>query len=420
MGCEKMKKFKFLENDTTLKIIAVAVAVISWFAVVMLVSTDLTVTIRNVPVVIDVEGSSLDTLGLNFISDKEIVTDVKISGERSVIGSVSADDIYVEAVLTGISEPGTYDVMVRASNANSTKNFNILSASPDNFSLKFDRSATKKMSVELQLGDIQVADGYVMENIVVSPTTVVVTGPEEEVLNVASCVIREDIDKKLNKSEVISSKVVLLDSDGKVINNSHLSLSVDEVDVTIPVLKCKTLPLTFSFLNIRSDFDTSSLKYQLSKQTIEVAGPESLIDKMSELNVGYVNLEALGDEDEYDFDIVLPSSFINIENVTNVSVKFDFENYSEKVIDVKNIELKNLPAHYDVTVSTQKISYVTVMGPESTISSIKSGDFVAELDLSEIDVTVGQYKVPVSIYAPNNPNVWAKGTHYVVVNIKAK
>ncbi len=420
MGCEKMKKFKFLENDTTLKIISLAVAVVSWFTVVMFVNTDRTVTIRNVPVVIDEQNSALGTLGLNLISDKEILTDVKVSGERSVVGSVTKDDIYVEAVLTGISEPGTYSVAVRASNANSTKNFNIVSASPDNFSLKFDRSATKKVSVELELGDIQIQDGYVMENIVVSPTTIVVSGPEEDVLKVASCVIREDIDGKLSKSEVFSSKVVLLDNDGKVINNSHLSLSVDEVDVTIPVLKCKTLPLTFSFLNVRPDFDTSNLKYQLSKQTIEVAGPESLIDKMSELNVGYINLEALGDEVEYDFDITLPSSFINIENVTSVSVTFDFADYTEKIVEVKNIELKNIPAHYDVSVSTTKISYVTVMGPTEIMNNIKSGDFVAELDLSEIDITVGQYKVPVSIYAPNNLNVWSKGTYYVVVNIKAK
>jgi YbbR domain-containing protein len=276
------------------------------------------------------------------------------------------------------------------------------------------------MAVELDFGEIQVADGYVMDNIVVSPTTVVVTGPEEEVLNVASCVIRENITTKLNKSEVFTSKVILLDSDGNVINNSHLSLSVNEVDVTIPVLKCKTLPLTFNFLNMREDFDISSLKYQLSKQTLEVAGPEALIDKMSELNIGYINLEALGDETEYDFDIVLPSTFINIENITSVSVSFDFANHSQKVIEVKNIELKNLPAHYDVSVSTTKISYVNVMGPTDVLENIKSGDFVAELNLSEIDITVGQYKVPVSIYAPNHANVWAKGTHYVVVNIKAK
>ena len=74
------------------------------------------------------------------------------------------------------------------------------------------------------------------------------------------------------------------------------------------------------------------MKYQLSKQTIEVAGPESLIDKMSELNVGYINLEALGDDVEYDFDITLPSSFINIENVTSVSVTFDFADYTEKIV----------------------------------------------------------------------------------------
>ncbi len=415
-----MKKSKFLQNDATLKVLSIVLAIITWFTVVMFISTERTVVIRDVPVKIDVKNSSLSTLGLDLVSDKTITTDIKITGHSSEVGSVSANDIVVEAILTGISEPGTYDIKIKASNTNSTRNFEIVSASPETFSLKFDRSATKQIAIELELGDIQVADGYIMENIVVSPTTVVVTGPEEDISNVATCVIRKDISNKLNKSEVFSSELILLDNDGKEIENQHLNLSVNEVDVTIPVLKSKELPITFSFLNMRDDFDTSSLKYQLSRQTIKVAGPESLIDKMSELNVGYVNLEALGDETKYEFDITLPSTFINIENVTSVSLDFDFNEYSEKEFEVKTIQIKNQSTDYNVTVSTQRISSVNIFGPSSVVKSMKSGDLVAELDLSEIDLTVGQYKVPVSVYAPNYSNIWSKGTYYVVVTVKAK
>ena len=84
------------------------------------------------------------------------------------------------------------------------------------------------------------------------------------------------------------------------------------------------------------------------------------------------------------------------------------------------IELKNQPADYSVTVSTQKISSVNIFGPSEVVKNIKSGDLVAELDLSGVDLTVGQYKVPVSVYAPNYLNVWAKGTYYVVITVQAK
>ncbi len=415
-----MKKSKLLQSDTTLKILSLVLAIITWFAVVMFINTERTVDIRDVPVKIDVENSALSTLGLDLISDETIVTNIKITGHSSVVGSVTAEDIIVEAILTGISEPGTYNVAVKASNANSSRDFNIVSATPDNFSLKFDRTSTKQVPVELQLGDIQVAEGYIMENIVVSPTTVVVTGPEEIVGDVARCVIRKSISKELTKNEVFSSELLILNNDGNEIKNTHLSLSVDEVDVTIPVLKSKELPITFSFLNMRSDFDVSSLKYQLSRKTVKVAGPEALIDKMSELNVGYVNLEALGDEIEYEFDITLPSTFVNIENVTSVSLSFNFDEYSEKEFEIKTIELKNQPSDYTVTVVTQKISSVDIFGPNTSIENMKSGDLVAELDLSGIDLSVGESRVPVSIYAPNFPGVWSKGTHYVVVTVKAK
>ncbi len=415
-----MKKSKFLQNDATLKILSLVLAIVAWFTVVMFISTERTVIIRDVPVNIDIENSALNTLGLNLVSDKTIVTDVKITGHSSEVGSVSVNDIVVNAILTGISEPGTYNVSVKASNSNSARNFNIVSASPETFSLKFDRTASKQVPIELEFSDIQVSEGYIMENIVVSPTTVVVTGPEKDILDVSKCVIRKEISGKLNKSEVFTSKLILLDKDGKEIDNSHLSLSVDEVDVTIPILKSKELPITFSFLNMRDDFDVSSLKYELSHQTIKVAGPEVLIDKMSEINVGYVNLEALGDETHYEFDITLPSTFINIENTTSVSLDFNFDEYSEKVFEIKKIEIKNPPSHYEVTVSTKKISSVDIFGPSSVINSIKSGDLVAEIDLSGIGLAVGEFKIPVSIYAPNYSNVWSKGVYYAVLTVQAK
>ena len=415
-----MKKSKFLQNDATLKILSLVLAIVAWFTVVMFISTERTVIIRDVPVNIDIENSALNTLGLNLVSDKTIVTDVKITGHSSEVGSVSVNDIVVNAILTGISEPGTYNVSVKASNSNSARNFNIVSASPETFSLKFDRTASKQVPIELEFSDIQVSEGYIMENIVVSPTTVVVTGPEKDILDVSKCVIRKEISGKLNKSEVFTSKLILLDKDGKEIDNSHLSLSVDEVDVTIPILKSKELPITFSFLNMRDDFDVSSLKYELSHQTIKVAGPEVLIDKMSEINVGYVNLEALGDETHYEFDITLPSTFINIENTTSVSLDFNFDEYSEKVFEIKKIEIKNPPSNYEVTVSTKKISSVDIFGPSSAINSIKSGDLVAEIDLSGIGLAVGEFKIPVSIYAPNYPNVWSKGVYYAVLTVQAK
>ena len=415
-----MKKSKFLQNDATLKILSIALAVFAWFSVVMFISTERTVTIRNVPVKIDVENSALNTLGLDLVSDGIVVTDVKITGHSSEIGSVSEKDITIEAILTGISEPGVYNVSVKATNINSTRDFKIVSVSPETFSLKFDRTATKQIAIELDLGDIQVADGYIMENIVVSPTTVLLTGPEEDINNVQSCVVKKEISNKLNKSEVFSSKLTLLDKDGKEIENSHISLSVNEVDITIPVLKSKELPITCSFLNMRPDFDYSSLVYRFSRPTIKVAGPEALIDKMSELSVGYVNSETLGDENKFEFDITLPSTFINIEDVNSVSLEFDFNGYEEGKFEVKTIELKNQPADYNVKVSTQKISSVNVFGPSEVIKNIKSGDLVAELDLSGVDLTVGQYKVPVSVYAPNHLNIWAKGTYYVVITVQAK
>ena len=40
------------------------------------------------------------------------------------------------------------------------------------------------------------------------------------------------------------------------------------------------------------------------------------------------------------------------------------------------------------------------------------------IDLSDRDVQVGQYEVPVNISAPTQGKVWALGAHTAVINIQ--
>ena len=158
----------------------------------------------------------------------------------------------------------------------------------------------------------------------------------------------------------------------------------------------------------------------LSNDAIEVAGPEALINQWSSINVGYVDLSELDSTREYEFDIVLPSSFVNVKNITTLIARFVLNDYETDTFTVSNIKLENIPENYDVSVNTQKISKVTIVGPAEVISKMTKDELVAKIDMSQIDVNKGQYKVPVSIYSTANNNVWAVGEYSVVLNVTEK
>ena len=416
-----MKIKKFLQNDNAVRVLSLIIALLAWIFVVVVVNPDAEAVVKNIPIVVDISGTSAERLGLEIISDEVLTANVTVTGDRTVIGSLDSDDIEVSAILTGISEPGTYsDIQLQVRKSSAGKSFEIETCSPSAITLKFDRKTTKTLPVSLELNDLTVADGYMLEEVITSPTSITVTGPENDVINVAGCIVRGNVDGKISASTVITSEIILIDGEGKEINNPHLSLSVDSVDVTIPVLKRKTLPVEFTYTNIPEGFDVNSISYIFSNDTIEVAGPENLIDQWNSVNIGYIDLSELDSTREYEFDIVLPSSFVNVKNITTLIARFVLNDYESDTFTVSDIKLVNEPDNYDVSVNTQKISKVTIVGPADIIANLKNDNLVALIDMSKVDIITGQYKVPVSIYSPQYNNIWAVGEYSVVLNVTEK
>ena len=77
------------------------------------------------------------------------------------------------------------------------------------------------------------------------------------------------------------------------------------MEVTLEVYKMATLPVSVSFINAPRNFDPSVLVYSLSKQTLNVAGPESQIEKLSTLSVGTIDLSSpAATVDEYAMNLL--------------------------------------------------------------------------------------------------------------------
>ncbi len=416
-----MKIKKFLQNDNAVRGLSLIIAILTWIFVVIVVNPNTEAVVKNIPIQINLSGTSAERLGLELISDEVLTANVTVTGDRTVIGSLNSDDIEVSAVITGISEPGTYsDIQLQVKKVSSGKSFTVETCSPSTITLKFDRKTTKTLPVSLEMNDIIVADGYMLEEVITSPTSITVTGPENDVINVSGCMVRASVPGEISSSTVLTSDIVLIDAEGKEINNPYLSLSVDSVDITIPVLKKKTVPVVFSYINTPENFDTSSVTYMLSNDSIEIAGPENLVNLWENINIGTIDLSELDSTREYEFDVTLPSSFVNVKNVTTLIVRFVLNDYETDTFTVSNIVLENVPEEYEVSVSTQKIPKVSLVGPRDVVSSVTREELVAKIDMSKIDIITGQYKVPVSIYSTKNNNVWTIGEYFVVLNVTEK
>lgn len=408
------------QNNTFFKVISVVIACIIWVVVAMNMKTDIPREIKEVPVTMDNQTSFITRMGLTIIGDESLFVDVTIEGQRLVVGSIKPEDIAVSVDLSSVNGAGNFSLPLVAENV-SGKDFAISSISPSTVNLKFDRMVTKKFNVDVKMEGLVVPEeGYLMEEAVVSPTQVSVTGPDTDIAKIAKCVVLVDHEGSLTKTTAFTSDIVLLDKDGNKIETSGLTMDVKQAEVTVPILKTVDLPVKVEFLNAPTNLDLEELEYAVSNETVTVAGPVDEIDKYSEIILGYIDFKALDLESNFTFDVELPENFINVAHTETVTVTFDWTDMVAKEFTVTNLSLVNVPSDYDARLLTDRVTKVKIIGPAQVLETMTADDLVGQIDLSKRSVETGQFKTAVTISAPSKNLVWAVGDYTAVVVISEK
>ena len=408
------------QNNTFFKVISVVIACIIWIVVAMNMKTDIPREIKEVPVTMDNQTSFITRMGLTIIGDESLFVDVTIEGQRLVVGSIKPEDIAVSVDLGSVNGAGNFSLPLVAENV-SGKDFAISSISPSTVNLKFDRMVTKKFNVDVKMEGLVVPEeGYLMEEAVVSPTQVSVTGPDTDIAKIAKCVVSVDHEGSLTKTTAFTSDIVLLDKDGNKIETSGLTMDVKQAEVTVPILKTVDLPVKVEFLNAPTNLDLEELEYAVSNETVTVAGPVDEIDKYSEIILGYIDFKALDLESNFTFDVELPENFINVAHTETVTVTFDWTDMVAEEFTVTNLSLVNVPSDYDARLLTDRVTRVKIIGPAQVLETMTADDLVGQIDLSKRSVETGQFKTAVTISAPSKNLVWAVGDYTAVVVISEK
>ncbi len=420
-----MRKFDFgrFFDDRRLSILlSFFLAVVAWFVVVYAIDPNTAYEIKDVPV--DITASQTDALSANGLKivDGEVPTvDVMITGERYIVGGAKPNDVSVIADLSGITSSGTYNNIKLVGIDKFGKGFTVDKITPSVITLKIDRPVTKRFAVSADVEGLQIPDGYIGLDTIVSPKEVTITGPEADVSKIDKCVATARFTEPLTQNTTVKSDIVLYDSEGNELSKELLTLDSETADITVPVLKQKRLPVKVDFLNIPNGFPLEELEYTLSQDYILVAGPQSMIDELQELNIGYVNINEIKSGGFAEtFEISLPDGYLNIENVKTIDVIFNTQDMQEAPFTVTNIRAVNVPVNYDVTINTSQITGVIMVGPAEIMETLSAKDLIAEIDISEREVTPGPYSLPVHISAPGKGLTWASGVYTAVVTIREK
>ena len=415
-----------LDNKVFSMLMALACGLATWLVVTIYIDPQGSTTIKNVPINYANSATTYTSQGLDIVERPDIdgVT-VRIDGNSTIIGKMTSSDIMVYPSYAGVSGAGKVTLRLQARVTNTTDfsgNIKCTVEKPyETIDVVFDEVSEKTVPVTVDASAVTIADGCMLNKSSAVPAEVTLRGPSSELDQISQVVAPVISEEALADTTTVPSDLELRDEDGATITPQYTTMDSSSANVTLTIYQVRELPLEVNFIGTPNGFDTSSLHYSLSQQTLRVAGPARTISSLENLAVTDFDLSREFELDrDYQRLIELPASVVSLDGVTNVTLSFDTSNMDSTTLNISNIRLINVPSNYDMEILSSLVSGVTLYGPKDEIDELSADSVVAQIDCQSINLTVGQQTIPVTIQIPSSTRIFATGSYTVQCEVTAK
>ena len=406
-----------LTNNIGLKFLAVLIALVLWLAIVNVNDPEKTITVSNIPISVTNE-SAITSRDMVYNVKSEQYLNITVSGKRSIVSNLSAEDFRATASLKELSKVNSIPVDVTAKNASLGRKITIVKQSAQTILVDVENLEEKDFTDLVVEYTGKVADGYVAGLSSMSTDEVTVKAPTSIIDKIKKVAVRCSLD---GTNTNISKKcpVILYDKNNKEIKSDEIELSDKKIRVNVNVLRAKQVPI--STIN-KDELGKPADGYVvddviLSSDSITVYGSEESLDSIESLDIqDDIDVsDAKGDVTQ-NIDVTgkLPKG-LSVSGESTITVKVLIKKLITRTFeyDASEVSLNDLSSDLDVQLVTKKVK-VTLQGEEEVISQLTKDDMAIRADLGK--VKEGTTTVHVDVAVPDNTTLM----NNVTIKIKAK
>lgn len=406
-----------LTNNIGLKFLAVLIALVLWLAIVNVNDPEKTITVSNIPISVTNE-SAITSRDMVYNVKSEQYLNITVSGKRSIVSNLSAEDFRATASLKELSKVNSIPVDVTTKNASLGRKITIVKQSAQTILVDVENVEEKDFTDLVVEYTGKVADGYVAGLSSMSTDEVTVKAPTSIIDKIKKVAVRCSLD---GTNTNISKKcpVILYDKNDKEIKSDEIELSDKKIRVNVNVLRAKQVPI--STIN-KDELGKPADGYVvddviLSSDSITVYGSEESLDSIESLDIqDDIDVsDAKGDVTQ-NIDVTgkLPKG-LSVSGESTITVKVLIKKLITRTFeyDASEVSLNDLSSDLDVQLVTKKVK-VTLQGEEEVISQLTKDDMAISADLGK--VKEGTTTVHVNVAVPDNTTLM----NNVTIKIKAK
>ncbi|MBS5135170.1 MAG: hypothetical protein KHZ05_06975 [Oscillospiraceae bacterium] len=375
-------------------------------------------TIRNIPVTFT-NVETLEERGLMISEGAEQTITLEIKSTRSVAMKLSEKGAVTAVVdVSKITAPGSYTTGYQLNTPSSVSQISYsVVGNVQNISYTVARRSDRQVEVRGVFNG-EVADGFQRGEFSLTPGSITVSGGEDNVNQVDYALVtvtRED--EPLSATFTGTMPFQLIGFDGQVLDAKALRLTtnVDMVDVTLPVVKLKEIPLTVDILP-GGGATADNAEVHIEPETITVSGDEEALDSVTKIVLGQIDLQTIFDQNTITFPIDVGTHLENVSGVTEATVTVKITGLTTRTLEVDNINFINVPEGY----TPEKVTLsclVQIRGEEEAVNAVIPSQLRVVADLK--DAGPGSQTVNATVYLDGSSSVGVVGGDYkVVVNLR--
>ena len=396
-------------------LLSVLIASMVWFYVNN--SEEVRINVHSVPVEFLNEDTTLADKGLMLVNGEEDVTvDLQLKVPRRLMFNFDTSQIRLVSDLSSVTYAGKQSVTFNILFPSSISTRDVSVESPTVRTVQVEIGELQKRNIEIRYKVIgNVAEGYIAGAVQLNPAELQIRGQQADIMQVSYAQVT------LNIENATSTVVELLDYQlydytDQPITNKNIHPTSEQIQVTMPVMTVKDVPLKINFVETAGS-RLESFTWSLSHDSITLSGDASQIASIDEIELGTLALEDLRVDAVFNYDIPIPEGVNNLSGITSVTLTISASNVETREVEATSFSYENFNGSGEVTIVTSSLP-VTLRGTAADLAVISDRQVRVIADLSDIAADSGSYTVPARIVV-DGYDIGAVGSYEVTVRIGA-
>ena len=410
---QKNEKGGFSRRKTLQVVISILVAIAVWVYVDVEKAPDRTKTIRDIPVEFSGESTTLADKNLMLLSGYDTTVDLTIKGPKRELVKISKDNVRLVASTSSIDSVGVHTLRWDPIYPDGVQSSSLTVdwASKYKVTVTVGELYTKEVPVNCTVTG-QVADGYFTGETVLDPTSLVLRGQRDDLLNVAYAKLTVNI-SGATRSVIQTESVQLYDNDDNPVDNGNIRTNASLIQAKVPVLTTKEVSLAVELSGVPG-VAGQSIKTTVTPTSVRLIGEADVLENINEIVLATLYIEDLDLWQQNSYVVTAPDGTWLANSNEVATVEITMEGIEEMTVTVDTFSYTNVPSglYPEITGGLD----VRLWGLADELAKMDAAALTAMADLSGI-TEPGSYRVPVTVTISGYRDVAVKGSYEVTVYI---